>query len=136
MLPYDEFMGKARADADRTGQGMSYSLDSSVPSEDRFLAAWRTGGADGGSCWSETTREIEAEPEPQLMELLEFLDDLGLRLRHVNEVLGVAVTGSHAEDAHYGNVTYWRYKYVTLEALHAKLAELGYVEPAPGEPGP
>ncbi len=66
-----------------------------------------------------------------MMELLEFLDDLGLRLRHVNEVLSAAVTGSHSDGGYYGNVTYWEYKYLTLDALHAKLAGLGYVEPKP-----
>ena len=128
MIPYDDYLAKARADAERSGRWHR----NLKPEPDTFLTAWVVGGMSGGTPWERATPISAPEPEPELDELLELLDDLGVRLRHVNEIKGELRHDSASEQVgYYGNRDELRYKYITVEALGEKLAELGYVEPKP-----
>ena len=128
MLSYDDFVAKAKADIDRCGSPPHrLKLDEPV-----FYVEWVTGGQEGGSCWGGEPYSRSPEKEPELDALMELLDDLDLRLRHANQILKEMETGTYEDRGYYGNWTEYGYKYITLSKVHEKLAEFGYVEPAPG----
>jgi len=135
MIGYEEFRDMAAADAARSQEDVGGAYDLPWRHPDAFIAAWVTGGRlcrfDGDPGETRT-----AQPEPEIEPLLELLDDLGLKRRQVNTVKAQLRRGSHIEQLdHNGSQTEYDYKVITIDALHAKLAELGVVEartaPAP-----
>lgn len=91
-----------------------------------FSIDWTTGGTTGRSCWgSDNVRAVEADKEPELEALDEFLLAIYPEmpfLFYKKNVLALVKTADTYDNDYYGNVYEKRCKYVLLEDLFKKLS--------------
>jgi hypothetical protein len=118
----------------RRFQGEKYSrywdyLHEEQPTIDDYLyEEWVTGGQDGGSCYGDTDRPVDPEPEPEFADLDAVLENLCPKitfLQYKSVVASVISMGDREVREYYGNYTTYGVKTVRLGALYEKLREKG-----------
>lgn len=97
-------------------------------SDQCFEYKWVTGGLSGGNCWGDEPRYgEEAEPEPEMTELNEFLKEICPNLpfwQYIDLMNSVVIRNEFRESEYYGNYTMYATKKVSFKKLYEELKEL------------
>lgn len=99
--------------------------------KDNYEVEWCVGGASGGSCWGDESREYTSDDLESELDLLDILLEKvcpNMTLFQYRRLMKDLVEHTtRSENEYYGNYTNYRVKRVNYQKLYDKLIEEGII---------